>query len=191
VGYSMGKVLAERLFTAGAERSGRWDAITCCPGDNIGPIQSRHHKNGGPWQHHIEGMLRGEYPQTQAYRPWMTVDVRDTAECHVRLLASTEVGNGERYIAWSTDMVDVADLCAAIDRLLPELQHQTTAPVEVHPERIQAREAELRAVWAGVDPRNNRMRAVTGIEFRPLDVSLRDCVESLVSVAGVDPVRRS
>lgn len=191
VGYSMGKVLAERLFTAGAERSGRWDAITCCPGDNVGPIQSRHHKNGGPWQHHIEGMLRGEYPQTQAYRPWMTVDVRDTAECHVRLLTSTEVGNGERYIAWSTDMVDVADLCAAIDRLLPELQHQTTAPVEIHPERIQAREAELRAVWAGVDPRNDRMRAATGIEFRPLDVSLRDCVESLLSVAGVEPIRRS
>ena len=33
--------------------------------------------------------------------------------------------------------------------------------------------------------RNDRIRAVTGIEFRPLDESIRDCVESLLSVAKV------
>ncbi len=190
VGYSMGKVLAERIFSDAAEASGRWDAITCCPGDNVGPIQSAHQKNRGPWQHNIEMMLLGEYHQTQAYRPWMTVDVRDTAECHIRLLESTEVANAERYIAWSTDTVDVEDICAGIDRLLPELGHDTPEPTEVHPERIQAREAELRGIWAEVDLRNDRMRAVTGIEFRPFDVSLRDCVESLVAVAGVVPKRR-
>ncbi len=190
VGYSMGKVLAERIFSDAAEAGGRWDAITCCPGDNVGPIQSAHQKNRGPWQHNIEMMLLGEYHQTQAYRPWMTVDVRDTAECHIRLLESTEVANAERYIAWSTDMVDIEDICAGIDRLLPELGHDTPEPTEVHPERIQAREAELRAIWAEVDLRNDRMRAVTGIEFRPFDVSLRDCVESLVAVAGVVPKRR-
>ena len=52
-GYSMGKVLAERVFAEAAEASGRWDAITCCPGDNVGPILSAHQKNGGPWQHHL------------------------------------------------------------------------------------------------------------------------------------------
>ena len=31
---------------------------------------------------------------------------------------------------------------------------------------------------------------VSGIEFRPLDDSIRDCVESLISVAGIQPVRR-
>ncbi len=191
VGYSMGKVLAERLFAEAAERSGRWDAITCCPGDNVGPIQSAHHKNRGPWQHNIEMMLLGEYNQTQAYRPWMTVDVRDTAACHMRLLETVAVANGERYIAWSTDVIDVEDICAGIDRLLPEIGHDTPQPTEVHPERIQAREAELRAVWAGVDPRNDRIKAVTGIEFRPFDVSLRDCVESLLSVAEVEPKRRT
>ena len=112
-------------------------------------------------------MLLGEYDQTQAYRPWMTVDVRDTAECHMRLLESAEVHNGERYIAWSTDMVNVEDICSGIDRLLPEIGHDTPEPTEIHPERVQAREAELRAIWAGVEPRNDRIRAATGVEFRP------------------------
>ena len=81
-GYSMGKVLAERAFADAAEASGRWDAITCCPGDNVGPIQSAHQKNGGPWQHHIETMLLGKYTQNVigAYRAWYTVEVRDVAE---------------------------------------------------------------------------------------------------------------
>lgn len=191
VGYSMGKVLAERRFADAAAESGRWDAITCCPGDNVGPILAAHQKNRGPWQHNIEMMLLGEYDQTQAYRPWMTVDVRDTAECHLRLLESEGVANGERYIAWSTDMVDVEEICASIDRLLPELGHDTPEPTEIHPERIQDREEELRGVWACAEPRNDRIRAVTGVEFRPFDTSLRDCVESLLTVAEVEPKRRA
>jgi hypothetical protein len=65
----------------------------------------------GPWQHNIEMMLLGKYYQTGAYRPWMTVDVRDDAECHIRLLENVNVKNGERYIAWSTDRRDVEDVC--------------------------------------------------------------------------------
>ena len=34
------------------------------------------------------------------------------------------------------------------------------------------------------------MKSVVPIEFRPLDESIRDCVESLLSVAGVVPVLR-
>ena len=101
----MGKIIAQRAFSDSAEKSGgRWDAITCCPADNVGPIQSAHQKNGGPWQHNIEMMLKGKYYQNGAYRPWMTVDVRDDAACNVALLESVDVQNGERYIAWSTDM---------------------------------------------------------------------------------------
>ena len=190
-GYSMGKLLAEQCFADAAARSGTWDAITCCPGDNVGPIQSAHQKDMGPWQHLIEGMLMGQCPQTPVYRPWMTVDVRDDADCHIGLLESTQVKNGERYLAWSTDARRVEDLCADIDRLLPELGHDTPAVSDDFPERIRAREAEMRAIWAGCDLRNDRIRALTGIVFRPLDTSLRDCVESLLSIAGVQPRRRA
>ena len=186
-GYSMAKLIAERAFEHAAAESGRWDAITCCPGDNVGPIQSAHQKDMGPWQHNIETMLLGDYRQNDVYRPWMTVDVRDDALCHIGLLESTEVKNGERYIAWSTDARNVEDICADIDRLLPELGHDTPNVVDPFPERIQAREAEFRAIWAGCELRNDRIRAVTGVTFRPLDESIRDCVESLIAVAGVKP----
>jgi nucleoside-diphosphate-sugar epimerase len=189
-GYSIGKVLAERAFADAAEAHGGWDAITCCPGDNVGPILSAHQKDFGPWQHNIEMMLTGRYFQNLAYRPWMTVDVRDDADCHVGLLESVQVKNGERFVACSTERRNVEDICASIDRLLPEIRHAAPEVTDPFPERIQAREEEMRAIWAGTEIRNDRVRAVTGVRFRPLDDSIRDCVESLLAVAGVDPVRR-
>ena len=139
-GYAIGKLIAQRAFSDAAAENGDWDAITVCPADNVGPIQSKHQKNMGPWQHIIEGMLVGKYPQTGAYRPWMTVDVRDDAEVHVRLLSSTRVSNGERYIAWSTDTRNVEDVCASIDRLLPELEHDAPEVTDDFPDHVKARE---------------------------------------------------
>lgn len=189
-GYSMGKVIAQRAFSDAAEKNGDWDAITCCPADNVGPIQSPHQKNMGPWQHNVEMMLLGEYYQNGGYRPWMTVDVRDDALCHIGLLESVLVRNGERYIAWSTDTPTVEEICASIDRLLPELGHDTPEVTDPFPDRVKAREQELRDIWAGCDLRNDRIKAVTDIEFRPFDESLRDCVESLLCVAKVKPKLR-
>ncbi len=189
-GYSMGKIIAENSFSEAAEKNGAWDSITCCPADNVGPIQAPHQKDRGPWQHHIEAMLLGNYNQTWVYRPWTPVDVRDDAACHIGLLESVHVKNGERYIAWSTESINVEDVCAGIDSVLPELNFKVTAPVEVHPEKLQAREQKYRAIWAQCDLRNERMRAVTGVTFRPFEESLRDCVESLLTVAGIEPVVR-
>lgn len=189
-GYSMAKIIAENAFAEAAEKNGDWEAITCCPADNVGPIQSAHQKNMGPWQHNIEMMLLGEYFQSGAYRPWMTVDVRDDADCHIGLLESIHVKNGERYIAWSTDAVKVEDICAGIDRLLPELGHDTPEVTDNFPDYIQERETKYRGIWAGCELRNDRIKAVTDVEFRPFDESLRDCVESLLTVAKVKPKLR-
>ena len=191
-GYSMGKVLAERAFADAAEESGRWDAITCCPGDNVGPILSAHQKNFGPWQHHIETMLLGKYSQNVmgAYRAWYTVDVRDVAGAHIRILESVNVSNGERFIAWSTETRNVEDVCASIDRLLPELEFAGAELVDPLPDKVKAKEAEFRAIWGGCELRNDRIRERLDMEFRPLDVSIRDCVESLISIGKVAHVRR-
>jgi nucleoside-diphosphate-sugar epimerase len=189
-GYSMGKVTLERMFTEAAADHGGWDCIRVCPADNVGPILSAHQKDMGPWQHNIEMMLRGKYFQTGAYRPWMIVDVRDDAECHIRLLENVNVSNGERYIAWSTETCNVEDVCASIDRLLPEIGHATPEVTDEFPERIQVREAEMRGIWAQCELRNDRICEATGVNFRPMDESIRDCVESLLAVAKVEPVRR-
>jgi hypothetical protein len=63
--------------------------------------------------------------------------------------------------------------------------------VDAQPERIRVREAEMRAIWAGCDLRNERIRSLLGVGFRPWDESLRDCVESLIAVAGVQPRRKA
>ncbi|MCB0998034.1 MAG: NAD-dependent epimerase/dehydratase family protein [Acidimicrobiales bacterium] len=194
-GYSIGKVIAQRAFADAAAASATgWDAITVCPADNVGPIQSAHQASGGPWQHLIEQMLRGRcriFQGTGPYRPWMTVDVRDDAACHAGLIESDRVTNGERYIAWSTERRDYADVVATIDRVLPELRHDPGPIADDTPERHRAREAEFRSIWAGLELRNDRIRSVVPIEFRPLDDSIRDCVESLIAVAGVTPHRHA
>ena len=177
----MGKLIAERSFAQAAGRSGRWEAIGCLPPDNVGPIQSAHQKDMGPWQHMIELMLLGKYPQNRSYRPWMPVDVRDNAECHVRLLESVQVRSGERYLAWSAERHNVEAICRRIRCLLPELGLAEPVLDDPHPPEVKAREAELRAIWARCDVRNDRIRAVTGVRFRPFDESLRDCVESLLA----------
>lgn len=192
-GYSIGKVIAERAFSDAATASGRWDAITCCPADNVGPILAKHQKNVGPWQHHIETMLLGKYVQNVmgAYRPWFTVDVRDVAEAHIRMLTSVEVRNGERYIAWSTETRKVEDVCASIDRLIPELGFAGATLVDPLPDKVKEKEAEFRAIWGGCELRNDRIKATLDMEFRTLDVSIRDCVESLISVGEVEPVLKA
>jgi len=189
-GYSIGKVIAERAFADAARSSGRWDAITCCPGDNVGPILSRHQKERGPWQHQIETMLLGRYSQNVvgAYRPWYTVDVRDVAEAHIRMLERDGLENGERFIAWSTETRNVEDVCASIDRLLPELGFAGATLFDPLPEKVKAREAQFRAIWNGCELRNDRIKSALGMEFRSLDESIRDCVESLITIGGVEPV---
>lgn len=190
-GYSRSKQQAEQLFAAAAAQSGRWDAVTCCPADNVGPIQSSHQGDGGPWQGLMKQMLLGECnPAVHGYRPWHTVDVRDTAACHRGLLESVHVQNGDRYLAWSTDRIDLEDVCKRIDLLLPELGFSVPDLSEELDDRGRERRRFRRSVYYGTDLRNDRIRHLLGIEFRDLDDSLRDMAESLITVGGVKPVQR-
>ncbi|MEM1434861.1 MAG: NAD-dependent epimerase/dehydratase family protein [Pseudomonadota bacterium] len=188
-GYAITKERAEGLFAAAAAINSRWDSIACCPSDNVGPILAPHQRKGA-WQHQVARMLEGDYEQSWAYRPWFPVDVRDCAIAHLGLLESTRVRNGERYLAWSTDAVTVETICARIATLLPELDFRVSEPRDQHPDKLKAREAYFRSCWDGCDLRNDRIRDCLGLTFRSFDESLRDCVESLISVAGVQSVQR-
>ena len=83
------------------------------------------------YQEYVEGKATN---QNGVYRPWMTVDVRDDAICHVELLSSVAVKNGERYIAWSTDTVNV-EYVKRIDYVCHN-SCKYTEPREVHPEKL-------------------------------------------------------
>ena len=107
-------------------------------------------------------MLEGRceiFQGTGPYRPWMTVDVRDDAACHVGLLESESVANGERYLAWSTETRNYEDIARSIDRVLPELHHDPGEIADNSPDRWKEREAEFRSIWAGLELRNDRIRA--------------------------------
>ena len=75
--------------------------------------------------------------------------------------------------------------------MLPELRFDPGPIADASPDRWKEREAEFRSIWAGCELRNDRIRAAVPIEFRPLDDSIRDCVESLMSIAHVEPRRRA
>ena len=138
----------------------------------------------------MKRMLLGECnPAVHGYRPWHTVDVRDTAATQIAILESVMVRNGERYIAYNAQRIDVEDVCARIDRLLPELGFATPDMTEDLDEEGLARRTERRAVYFGTDLRNDRTRAL-GITYRDLNDSLRDMAESLISVGEVEPVLR-
>ena len=130
-------------------------------------------------------MLQGRcaiFQATGPYRPWMTVDVHADAACHVGLLESEQVVNGQRYIARSTETRRYEDICTSIDRVLPELRLDPGPIVDATPERLKARKDEFRSFWARLELRNDRIKAVVPLTFRPLDESIRDCVESLMAV---------
>lgn len=52
------------------------------------------------------------------------------------------------------------------------------------------RSQERRAVFAGTEIRNDRIRALIQRKFRDLDDSLRDMAEFLITVGEVTPVLR-
>jgi len=189
-GYSRSKQQAEQTFAEAAEKSGFWDSITCCPADNIGPIQSAHQGDFGPWQGLMKKMLQGECnPAVHGYRPWHTVDVRDTAAVQIALLESVMVKNGERYIAFNTHKIHLDEVCTRIDQLLPELGYATPDLSEDLDEEGLAKRARSQATYAATDLRNDRTVAL-GITYRDINDSLRDMAESLISVGEVDPVLR-
>ena len=118
------------------------------------------------------------------YRPWSPVDVRDCARGHVRLLQSLTAKSGERYIAWLAEQYTLEYISTRIGELFPELGYEPPAPTE-DPNAIPGKKEELEDIWLRkTTMKNDRMRG-QGVVFRPFDESLRDCVESLISVAGV------
>ena len=193
-GYSMGKVIAQHAFADAAAASGRWDAITVCPADNVGPILSAHHKDGGPWQHLIERMLEGRCEIFQGTGPVPPVDDRRRARRRrlPRRAARERQGRERRALPRLVDRDAELRGHLRVDRPGAARAAPRPGPDRRPVARAAGRsdEDEFRSIWAGLQLRNDRIRAAVPITFRPLDDSIRDCVESLLAVAGVVPNRR-
>lgn len=185
--YSTTKRETELYFAFEAGRSGgKWDTLTGNPGDIVGPILSPH-QAGDSWVGKIGAVLAGGKMQQEApeSRPFLISDVRDIAENEIRLAESPTVLSGSRFILLSGTLVQPAEIGVRIMSLFPKFQ--CTLPSEVLPMEG-AKEVVLPSdVWLQFQPRNDKVVAEVGAEFHSFRETLRDMVDSLISVGGVQP----
>mmetsp|Transcript_141300 Transcript_141300/g.451616 ORF Transcript_141300/g.451616 Transcript_141300/m.451616 type:complete len:356 (-) Transcript_141300:51-1118(-) len=198
-GYSLGKIRSENLFVEAAAASGRWDTFVVNPTDNLGPVLAAHHAEERaawmPWQAIVARILAGrEFPQTFQYRPLWVVDVRDTAAAHLRLLECDGMRAGSRFLAFSGESICVEDIGDRLVALFPELgltpSRQPAAAGAADAGEAEA-EAQAREIWAQCEVRNDKIRNELGLTFRSLDDTLKECAESLLSIAGVRPKQKT
>ena len=124
-GYSMGKVIAERAFSDAAQLHGGWDAITVLSGR-----QRRADPVGAPEGHGAVATHRGEDVAGQVRAERRIPPVDDGRRARRRGLprgdARQRAGEKRRALHRVVDRcVNVEDICASIDRVLPELRHDT------------------------------------------------------------------
>ena len=113
----------------------------------------------------------------------MTVDVRDDAACHIGLLESDKVATASATWPGRPRRATTRTSARRSTACCPSCTTTRARSPDNSPERWKEREQEFRSIWAGLELRNDRIRAVVPIDFRPLDDSLRDCVESLLAIA--------
>jgi len=93
---------------------------------------------------------------------------------------------------WSTDTPRIEDIVKGTARVLPKADIDPARQiVDTNSPEVQKHKSELKQIWSGVQLRNDRIRTATGQTFRPLEQSLRDCVESLITIAERKPRVRS
>jgi len=187
-GYSTLKNATEKFFfEAAASSQSRWVAISANPADMLGPILSPHHATE-TWQGKVGKIVEGESPQQETStlstpRPWMTVDVRDVAEAQILLADSSTVPSGRRFLLANTAKVWPEDIGKHINGLYPSFAAATSVQACDDKNPLQP----VSPVWDTVQVRNDRVREAIGLSFRSFEESLKDTVDSLIALGGLQP----
>jgi nucleoside-diphosphate-sugar epimerase len=121
----MGKIAAEKMAFAAAQRDGTFDAVSVCPSMVLGPLLSVRHELVGSWQYWLGRMLAGE-PCGRGWRHlWNVVDVRDVGEAQACILESDVCRTGDRYQLTASDEsgeLSAAALQAHLSALFPDYE---------------------------------------------------------------------
>ena len=193
--YNCVKDRTEIFFAdAAAASGGRWSSVSANPADIIGPILSPHQALE-TWQGKIGGMIQGIAAEQEHAcvgefrRPWITVDVRDCAEAHVRMFErlGDTVHSGDRYLLSDMSRIHPEDIGARLNDLFADYDcADTVGPDSNGGDSIEP----IHPMWDRVQARNDKARAALDFEFTYLDATLKDTVESLVEIGGVEPRMR-
>lgn len=191
--YSYTKDITEKVLEEAQQKAGgKWKVIHANPGDIIGPILAPHHDMNHVMT--ISGIIQGKptpWPNAGAAtgpqrRPSFPIDVRDCAEAHVRLFEADNVASGSRFIIVSGDKTTLPEIGERAMVLYPNYDCATTITTGRDHEGKKV-DGPMNPVWLRVQGRNDAIRKATGIVFRPYEETLRDTIESVKSLNGVQP----
>lgn len=187
--YHITKRTTEHFFTYHAMASGgKWSAIIGNPSDIVGPIISPHHATE-TWQGKVARVVEGRVPE-QEMHPWQTVDVRDVAECEIRLAEECkDTMSGQRFLIASGDRVLPEDLGPKINELYPQFGKLPSTKVKNKGAPSVFRNLPL---WMRVNVDNTKITSFLGRAiFHDWDETMRAMIDSLVKIGGVRPVAKS
>lgn len=177
--YDFAKTQQERLAIAQTQAFGSWELVCLHPTLVLGPVLCRAHTQASPRL--IVDLLRRSYPASPRWY-FGLVDVRDVAAAHVAALQPAARG---RYLLcgggrWLTE------IAAQLQAELPSRRIATAtlptpllyAAALLHPR------LSLRAVRESIGLRpqydSTRAQRELGLQFRPLDQTVRDTAQSLL-----------
>ncbi|MCB9527987.1 MAG: NAD-dependent epimerase/dehydratase family protein [Myxococcales bacterium] len=188
--YGLAKTTAERSLWQFAEAVEGVEVVALLPSMVFGPVFTRDHLRTSPGV--LRDLLVGTFPAVPRIH-LNVVDARDVALAHA--LAVEKPGVAGRFIVsregrWMRELaLDLARLCPAYKirtGALPDLLMYAAA---VFDPRLSLRTAR-RLLGRAARFDNRRSREVLGLDYRPLDETLRDAVESMVALGLAAPKRR-
>ena len=191
--YGVAKTRAERLVHDHFKGSSSRFSISLNPGVVIGPVMTKAHTKASAvfLRELIFGNKAMVFPSTY-------VDVRDVAAGHVNALERLPDLGGQRFILVNDTKCmprGVLDLKAVANKVLPEYKFDVQPNIPeplmffVRPlsrlpivGRKLMTEYQRVAESTPVNFTNKKARSVLGVDFRPLDVTVKEGIESIVGL---------
>jgi nucleoside-diphosphate-sugar epimerase len=183
--YAMAKVETERMANRFAEEDGRFDVISVCPVDVLGPLLTKAHELVFSWQWALGQMLMNRPCPRAWHLIWNIVDVRDVGESQALMLESDVCKNGWRYMLSATDEsgeLDVFQLQAHLQKLFPKYKIGG-APDEIKP-IIEKYGAVKRSPLARCD----KVRKELGLKTYDIEDTLRETGKTMIELGLVKPI---
>jgi nucleoside-diphosphate-sugar epimerase len=182
--YAMAKVETEHMANRFAEKDGRFDVISVCPINVIGPLLSRVHERIGSWQWRIGRMLAGKTCEGQVNALWNIVDVRDVGESQALMIESDICKNGWRYMLCATDNsgeLDLLQIQAHLQKLFPEID------VGGPPDEINQIIQKYGKVYQAPIAHCDRVREELGLETHDISDTLFETGQTMIDLGLVKP----
>jgi len=181
--YAMAKVETERMANHFAEEDGRFDVISVCPINVLGPLLSRVHERVYSWQWWLGRMLAGKTCQRAWKSLWNIVDVRDVGESQALMIESDVCKNGWRYQLSATDEsgeLDVLQLQAHLQKLFPQID------VGGPPDKIHQIIEKYGKVYQAPLAHCDRVREELGLETHAINDTLHETGQTMIDLGLVE-----